>query len=173
MSPSSSSTARRSRSRRMGESVYGVLLLAKNVSAALIALLLLCAGGWASWLDVEPAVRGHERGVVRVEKCGQNECDGRFRPTGSTRVEARGVTLARPLAGDRSGEVPVALRADGTHRVVRTDPGGLLYASIPLGGALLLASLVVAGGLRMKRTALAAALLGAAILGGAWALLTL
>jgi hypothetical protein len=56
---------------------------------------------------------------------------------------------------------------------VRTDPGGLLYASIPLGGALLLASLVVAGGLRMKRTALVAALLGAAILGGAWALLTL
>lgn len=171
MSPSLGSTAKRSRTRRMGESAYGVLLFVKNLFVALLALLLLSAGAWASWGAVKPALHGAQRGTVQVRTCGQDDCEGRFRPA-EAGAGPRTVTLARPLAGDRSKAVPVALPANGSDRVVRTDPGGVLYAAIPLGGALLLISLVVAGGLRMRRTALAAALSGAVILGGAWALLT-
>jgi len=168
----SSGSAKRSRTRRMGESVYGALLLVKNVSAALLAALLLCAGAWASWFDVGPAVRGNESGQVRVDRCGKHQCNGSFRPAGSGRAGTRSVTLSRPLAGDRSRPVPVALTPHGKYDVVRTDLAGVLYGAMPLGGALLLVALVVAGGLRMKRTALVAALAGAGILGGAWALLS-
>jgi hypothetical protein len=36
---------------------------------------------------------------------------------------------------------------------MRSGPAGILYSWVPLGGALLLASVVVAGGLRLTRAA--------------------
>ncbi|MEK8172325.1 hypothetical protein NKH77_32975 [Streptomyces sp. M19] len=50
--------------------------------------------------------------------------------------------------GDR---VDVVLKPGG-HEAVRTGATGILHAWVPLGGALLLAALLVAGGLRMRRT---------------------
>jgi hypothetical protein len=52
----------------------------------------------------------------------------------------------------------------GSSHVVRTGPAGLLYAWVPLAGALLLASVVVAGGLRLTRAAWLMAGVGVAFL---------
>ncbi|MDF9813636.1 hypothetical protein M2266_002867 [Streptomyces sp. SPB162] len=52
-----------------------------------------------------------------------------------------------------------------------TGWAGVLYAWVPLGGALLLAALVLVGGLRMPRSAWTAGLAGAALMVAAFALL--
>jgi hypothetical protein len=51
---------------------------------------------------------------------------------------------------------------------VRDGLGGLLFAFLPLAGALLLAAVLVALGLRMPRTAWTMAVAGAALMGGAF-----
>ena len=53
----------------------------------------------------------------------------------------------------KKGEVYSVTVKPGSSDVVRSGPAGLLYAWVPLGGALLLASVVVAGGLRLTRVA--------------------
>ncbi|GAB2830958.1 hypothetical protein [Streptomyces daliensis] len=168
---SKSGGVKRSRTRRAGENAYGVLLLAKSALMVLIALLLLCAGVWTSWGTARPAMTGSERGTVRVERCGEDVCTGTFTPADSHRDVRERVTVAKTVSGKTGETLDVAVRP-GTDEVVRTGPAGILYAWVPFGGALLLASLVVAGGLRMRRTALALGVLGAATTAGAWALLT-
>lgn len=56
----------------------------------------------------------------------------------------------------------------GTDTGVRDGMGGLLFGFVPLGGALLLAAVVVALGLRLPRVAWTLAVAGAALLGGAF-----
>ena len=56
------------------------------------------------------------------------------------------------MAVDKGQTYTVVVKP-GSDEVVRSGPAGLLYAWVPLGGALLLASVVVAGGLRLPRLA--------------------
>lgn len=165
-----SQDTKRSRTRRLGESAFGVLLLARSGLMALIAGVLLVAGVWTSWGTAERMMAAEERGTVTVSACGDAECAGVFKPAGSGGKPEK-VTVARSVSGDTGERLEVAVKP-GTDHVVRTGPAGILYAWVPLGGALLLASLVVAGGLRMRRTAVAMGLCGALVMGGAWALLT-
>ncbi|MCF6522232.1 hypothetical protein [Streptomyces sp. JJ36] len=164
------STGRRSRLRRAGESAFGVLLVMKSGVMALLALLLVVAGVWTSLSDARPAMSAGsgERGTLVVRECGTEECRGRFEPAGDA-GPVPGVSIGTAVAAE--GErVPVALRP-GSREAVRTGAAGVLYAWVPLAGALVLGALVVAGGLRMVRTAWVMGLLGAGVMVGAFALL--
>lgn len=166
-----SSVVKRSRARRAGESAYGLLLVLKNTFLALLVLLLLVAGSWASWDTARFAMEAGtgELGTLRVERCGEEVCRGVFSPAdgGAPRGD---VTVGASVADGGGERLDVSLRPGGGE-AVRTDAAGVLYAWVPLAGGLLLASLVLAGGLRMRRTAWAAGLLGAAVLVGAFVLL--
>ncbi|MGP3976651.1 hypothetical protein ACTWQF_22105 [Streptomyces sp. 8N114] len=170
MSPRAAQTeARRSRMRRLGESAFGMLLLARAGLMALIALVLVVAGVWTSWDTATTAMSGAERGTVTVKKCGEDECTGTFLNKKTSKPEK--VTVSEFVSGGKGQTLDVAVQP-GTDHVIRTGPAGVLYAWVPLGGALLLASLVIAGGLRMRKTAVAIGVCGALIMGGAWALLS-
>jgi hypothetical protein len=164
--------------------MFGVLLLTRNIVLTLVALLLLVAGGWTSWQTARPALTGDVRGTVRIAKCGEEECAGTFTPeagggssagasgsAGSAGSRVRKVTIAESASGTVGERLQVALRP-GTGEAVRTGPSGALYGAVPLGGSLVLAALVFVGGMRMKRTALVLGLLGAALMGASWAVLT-
>jgi len=165
---STGSRPKRSRLRRLGEIAFGMLLLARAGLMALIALVLVVAGVWTSWDTATTAMSGSERGTVTVAKCGDDECTGTFRGAKTSKPER--VTVSEFVSGGKGQTVDVAVQP-GTDHVIRTGPAGILYAWVPLGGALLLASLVIAGGLRMKKTALLTGVCGALIMAGAWALL--
>ncbi|MGI5469208.1 hypothetical protein [Streptomyces sp. CA-132043] len=158
-------TKKRSRTRRAGESAFGLLLVLKNTLMALLALLLLVAGAWTSWNTAQYAmlVQAKERGTMTVAGCDDDRCWGPYVPTGGDGQRRAKVVLAETAAPEKGQRVEVTVEPD-TDRAVRTGPGGILYAWVPLGGALLLASLVVAGGLRMRRTAWAVGFSGAALL---------
>lgn len=162
--------AKRSRTRRAGESMFGVLLLTRNIVLTLLAVLLLVAGGWTSWQTAGPALRGDVRGTVRIAKCTEEECAGTFTPT-TGGGSGQKVTITESASGTVGERLQVALRPD-SNEVVRTGPSGALYGSVPLGGSLVLAALVFVGGMRMKRTALVLGLLGVALMGASWAVLT-
>ncbi|MDP9613051.1 hypothetical protein ACFV4E_15815 [Streptomyces hygroscopicus] len=164
---------KRSRTRRVGESAYGLLLLAKNAAMALIALLILVAGVWSSWGDAKPTMltKGLERGTVTVSDCDDEWCTGSFSPARAG-GEAHGRVRIDEAVTDGTGDrVPVALKP-GTDRAVRTGAAGILHAWVPFGGSLLLGSLVVAGGLGMRRTGWSMGLLGAVLVGASFATLT-
>ncbi|MBU3869409.1 hypothetical protein KN815_36730 [Streptomyces sp. 4503] len=170
----STGMTKRSRTRRAGESAYGLLLLAKNVAMGLVALLILVAGVWSSWDEAKPTMltKGLERGTVTVSDCGDDWCTGSFAPAragGATHGRVRVDKAVTDGTGDR---VPVALKP-GTDRAVRTGVAGILHAWVPFGGSLLLTSLIVAGGLGLRRTGWTMGLLGAALLGASFATLTL
>ncbi|MFI7099740.1 hypothetical protein ACIBK8_10320 [Streptomyces sp. NPDC050161] len=162
---SRTSAVKRSRTRRAGESAYGVVLLVRTGLLALLALLLLVAGVWTSWGTAQYAmlVKARERGTMTVAACADDRCTGPYVPTeGDGRRRAK-VSVAKVAAPDKGQRVEVTVRA-GTADAVRTGPAGILYAWVPFGGSLLLAALVVAGGLRWRRTAWAMGWCGAALL---------
>ncbi|WP_055548461.1 hypothetical protein [Streptomyces sp. NBRC 110028] len=169
----STGITKRSRTRRAGESVYGLLLLAKNVAMTLVTLLILVAGVWSSWGDAKPSMltKGLERGTLTVSRCDDNWCTGRFAP-GSRGGEARPEVRVDAAVTDGRGERLLVAVKPGKDEVVRTGAAGVLHAWVPFGGSLLLASLVVAGGLRMRRTAWGLGLAGVALLGASFATLT-
>lgn len=178
MSSSTSSSAstgavrqKRSRTRRAGESMFGMLLLARNIVLTLVAVLLLVAGGWTSWQSAQPALSGDTRGTVRIAECGEEKCAGTFTPAAGGESRPKKVRVAESASGTVGERLQVALRP-GTNEAVRTGPAGALHAALPLGGALVLSALVFLGGMRMKRTALVLGLTGAASMGASWALLT-
>ncbi|MET7933846.1 hypothetical protein [Streptomyces sp. NPDC005322] len=169
----STGMTKRSRTRRAGESAYGLLLLAKNVAMALVALLILVAGMWSSWADAKPAMltKGLERGTVTMADCGDDWCTGSFtaaRPGGDSHGRVRIDEAVTDGVGDR---VPVVVKP-GTDEAVRTGAAGVLHAWAPFAGSLLLSALVIAGGLGMRRTAWALGLLGTALMGASFATLT-
>lgn len=168
---SSTSTVKRSRTRRAGESAYGMLLLARNILLVLVSLLLLVGGGWTSWKTAGPALTGDQRGTVEVAKCVEDECSGAFTPTSGGGSAVKRVTIPESASGEVGVQLQVALKP-GAKEAVRTGPAGALYGAVPFGGALMLAALVVGGGLRWRRTALVLGLLGVALTGASWALLT-
>jgi hypothetical protein len=158
--------ARRSRARRAGESAYGALLLARLIFMGLLVLLLLTAGVRTSWETAQHAMvsDGRERGTLTLRACDRELCVGSFAPetgeSGGTGTARDEVVLRQSIGREAGESLSVALRP-GTNEAVRTGLAGTLYAWLPLTGALLLAAIVIAGGLRMYRTAWATA--GAAL----------
>lgn len=166
-----STVVRRSRARRAGESAFGLLLVLKNTLMALLAVLLVVAGVWTSWATARPAMfeEAGERGTFTVQRCEDDLCRGVFAPDdGGERRE--GVSISASVASQGEERLRVAFLPE-RQEAVRTDPAGVLYAWVPLAGGLLLASLVLAGGLRMRRTAWVAGVLGAGMMVGAFVLL--
>jgi hypothetical protein len=163
---------RRSRTRRAGESAYGLLLVVKNVVMTGVALLLLVGGVWTSWGTAQHAMltKGRERGTVTIAKCDSDTCWGPFVPADRGAPDRPKVTIDKRVTHKTGERLLVAVKP-GTDEVVRTGWGGVLHAWVPLAGSFMLAALVVAGGLRMRRTAWALGLLGAALLGASFAML--
>ncbi|MER5217251.1 hypothetical protein ABT063_43695 [Streptomyces sp. NPDC002838] len=134
-----------------------------------VAALILIAGVWASWGSAQHVMltKGRERGTVEVTRCGEDTCSGPYTPlsTGST---ARKSVVIEHTAAVRKGQTYTVVVKPGSDDVVRSGPAGVLYAWVPLGGALLLASVVVAGGLRRTRVAWVMAGSGIALLTAAF-----
>lgn len=146
-------TTQRSRARKAGESAFGALLLARLTLLGLLALFLVIAGVWAS-LDTARQVMASsaERGTMTLRDCTADACTGPFVPSQNDGGHRDAVTLAQTIAREEGEELTVAVLPD-TDEALRAGAPGVLYAWLPLTGALLLASLVIAGGLRMFRTA--------------------
>ncbi|MDX3239923.1 hypothetical protein PV392_30385 [Streptomyces sp. ME03-5709C] len=159
---------KRSLARRTAESAWGLMLVGRIVLLSAVVLVMLAAGVWTSWKTAQHVMltKGREQGTMTVSACGPDTCTGPFVPTGLG--SARGKVTIDKAVTRRTGErIPVAVKP-GTDEVVRSGLAGVLHAWIPLGGALLLAALVLAGGLRRPRTAWTAAAAGAALLGAAF-----
>lgn len=159
---------KRSRSRRTAETAWGLVLLSRVVVAVLVALLILVSGGWDSWRTAQHLVlkKGREQGTVTLASCGDTVCTGPFTPSGTATARPR-VKVSLPIRHHVGAKVRVVIEP-GTDTGVRAGWGGLLFALVPLGGALLLAAVVLAGGARMRRTGWGLALAGAALLAGAF-----
>ncbi|OEJ39427.1 hypothetical protein AR457_20685 [Streptomyces agglomeratus] len=144
------------------------LLYARRAAMAGIAVLLLVAGVRSSWGAAQHVMlaKGREHGTMTVAACGSGTCTGPYVPDGPTARHPR-VTIDKSVAAKKGVRIPVVLKP-GTTEAVRAGAPGILHAWAPLGGSLLLAALVVAGGLRMTRLAWGATLAGGALLGGAF-----
>jgi hypothetical protein len=162
---------KRSRSRRIAEGAWGLVLLARVVGVSALVVLLLASGAWDSWRTAHFVMltKGRERGTMTLVSCGDSTCTGPFSPQGSATARPK-VSISLPIRHRTGDHVPVAVEP-GTDKVVRAGWGGILFAWVPLGGALLLSAVVIAGGLRMRRTAWGFAAAGAALLAGAFLLL--
>ncbi|MEU4203449.1 hypothetical protein [Streptomyces sp. NPDC045470] len=172
--PSSKKRSRpvkRSRTRRMGESAYGLLLVARMGLMGALALLLLVAGVWTSWNTARYAmlVEARERGTMTVTACHEDRCTGPYLPLEGSRRRTQ-VSMAAAAAPDRGEQVEVTVKP-GTDRAVRIGAGGVLHAWVPFAGSLLLAALVVAGGMKLRRTAWVMGLMGTVLLGATFAAL--
>ncbi|MEU2775126.1 hypothetical protein ABZ646_19810 [Streptomyces sp. NPDC007162] len=124
------------------------------VAMGAVAVLILVGGVWGSWGTAQHVMltKGKERGTVTVASCGADTCTGPFTPV-STGASARSRVVIGKSVAVRKGQTYDVIVKPGTEDVVRSGPAGILYSWVPLGGALLLASVVVAGGLRLTRVA--------------------
>ncbi|MEU9450611.1 hypothetical protein [Streptomyces sp. NPDC048277] len=124
------------------------------VSMGAVAVLILVAGVWGSWGSAQHVMltKGKEQGTVKVTACGADSCTGPFTPV-SSGASARSRVVIDKSVAVRKGQTYDVIVKPGTEDVVRSGPAGILYSWVPLGGALLLASVVVAGGLRLSRVA--------------------
>ncbi|WP_338672310.1 hypothetical protein V1460_04690 [Streptomyces sp. SCSIO 30461] len=140
----------------------------RRAATVLVAVLLLAAGVWSSWGTAQHVVlsKGREHGTLTVVRCGAETCTGPFDPEGSPGA-LDGMTIDRSVAVARGDRLDVVVKP-GTDEVVRAGWPGALHAWVPLGGALLLAALVIGGGLRLTRVAWGAAAAGGALLLGAF-----
>ncbi|MEV1045299.1 hypothetical protein [Streptomyces sp. NPDC049916] len=141
-----------------------VVLAGRRFAMGLVALVLLVAGVWSSWDAAHHIVlaKGREHGTVTVTECGGERCTGRYEPDATSPARAR-VTVERSVAAEEGDRFPVVVKP-GTDVVIRTGVPGFLHAWMPFGGAMVLAALVIGGGLRMPRTAWGAGVAGAALL---------
>ncbi|GGV50131.1 hypothetical protein GCM10010293_61050 [Streptomyces griseoflavus] len=134
-----------------------------------VAALILIAGVWASWGTAQHVMltKGRERGTVEVARCEAGTCSGPYAPLSQGSQPRAEVRLERSVAV-REGRTYTVVLKPGGEEGVRSGPAGVLYAWVPLGGALLLASVVVAGGLSRTRAGWVMALSGAALLTAAF-----
>ncbi|MFF7446228.1 MULTISPECIES: hypothetical protein [unclassified Streptomyces] len=134
-----------------------------------VAVLILIAGVWASWGTAQHVMltKGRERGTIEVTRCGARTCTGPYTPVSQGSRPRERVVIEKTVAVERGGTYPVVLKPSSDD-VVRSGPAGILYAWVPLGGALLLASVVVAGGLGRTRGAWVMAGAGVALLTAAF-----
>ncbi|MGW8064623.1 hypothetical protein ACVV2G_20710 [Streptomyces ziwulingensis] len=145
---------------------YAVLRFGRIAVMGTVAALILIAGVWASWGTAQHVLltKGREQGTVEVTRCGGGVCSGPYAPVTAGSQPRERVVLEDSVAVAQGRTYAVVVKPGGDG-AVRSGPAGVLYAWVPLGGALLLASVVVAGGLRRTRAAW--------VLGGAgFALLT-
>ncbi|MFI2379580.1 hypothetical protein ACH5AO_31675 [Streptomyces sp. NPDC018964] len=146
-----------------------VLRFGRFAAMGTVVALILIAGVWASWGTAQHAMltKGRERGTVTVARCGAATCTGSYAPLSPGSQPRAEVVLEGSVAVVEGRTYTVVLKPGGTD-AVRAGPAGVLYAWVPLGGALLLASVVVAGGLLRTRVAWVMALSGAALLTAAF-----
>ncbi|MEU0739035.1 hypothetical protein [Streptomyces sp. NPDC006134] len=119
-----------------------------------VTVLILIAGVWASWGSAQHVMltKGREQGAVEVARCGGGTCEGPYTPVSVGSQPRERVVLEDSVAVAEGERYAVVLKPGGDE-AVRSGPAGVLYAWVPLGGALLLAAVVVAGGLRRTRAA--------------------
>ncbi|QCD56385.1 hypothetical protein CEB94_17075 [Streptomyces hawaiiensis] len=146
-----------------------VLRFLRFAAMGTVAVLILIAGVWASWGAAQHVMltKGRERGTVDVVRCGPDTCSGPYTPLSEGSLPRSRVVLERSVAVEKGRTYTVVMKPGGDD-AVRSGPAGVLYAWIPLGGALLLASVVVAGGLLRTRVAWVMALSGVALLTAAF-----
>ncbi|MFJ7302287.1 hypothetical protein [Streptomyces sp. NPDC099088] len=134
-----------------------------------VTLLILVAGVWASWGTAQHVMlgKGRERGTLAVVSCADGTCWGPFTPSSPGYRARDRVRIGQEPAVRKGRTYAVTVKPD-SDEVVRSGPAGLLYAWSPLAGALLLASVVVAGGLRLTRVAWVMAGAGLALLTAAF-----
>ncbi|WP_077799971.1 hypothetical protein [Streptomyces sp. JHA26] len=146
-----------------------VLRFGRVVVMGVVTGLILIAGVWASWGTAQHVMltKGRERGTVEVARCGGGSCSGPYVPV-SAGSRARERVVFEDSVAVSAGRTYAVVVKPGGDDVVRSGPAGVLYAWVPLGGALLLASVVVAGGLRRTRVAWVLAGSGVALLTAAF-----
>uniref|UniRef100_A0AAU2V7X1 Integral membrane protein n=1 Tax=Streptomyces sp. NBC_00003 TaxID=2903608 RepID=A0AAU2V7X1_9ACTN len=144
------------------------LLYVRRAAMALVAALLVVAGFWSSWGTAQHVVltKGRDHGTLTVTRCADDVCTGPYQPSPGSSPHA-GMTIAESVAARRGEHLEVVVKP-GTTEAVRSGPAGILYAWLPLAGALLLAALVIGGGVRMPRTAWVTGLVGAATMAAAF-----
>ncbi|MFF9146256.1 hypothetical protein ACWGBV_35320 [Streptomyces sp. NPDC055051] len=135
----------------------------RNAAMVLVAVLLVVAGVWASWGSAQHVLlaKGREHGTLTVAGCTDEMCSGAYAPDDAG-APRRTLTIERSVAAGPGAVIPVVVKP-GTDEGVRTGWGGGLHAWLPLGGALVLAAPLLAGGLRLRRTAWSLAGAGAAL----------
>ncbi|MFD9500352.1 hypothetical protein [Streptomyces sp. NPDC060035] len=145
-------------------SSHRLLAHGRMFAAGCLVLLVLVAGAWTSWNTAHHIVlaKGREHGTMTVTGCGEDVCTGSFTPDAES-GKRPGVTIERSVAVKKGARFPVVVKP-GTGDVVRTGTPGFLHAWVPLGGALVLAALVIGGGMRLTRTAWGTGIAGAALL---------
>ncbi|WP_310431771.1 hypothetical protein [Streptomyces sp. 3330] len=134
-----------------------------------VAVLILIAGVWGSWGSAQHVMltKGREQGTVRLTRCGEDTCAGPYTPVSAGSTARARVEIEKSVAVRKGGIYTVVIKP-GSDEVVRSGPAGVLYAWVPLGGALLLASVVVAGGLGRVRAGWVLAGTGVALLTAAF-----
>ncbi|WP_307163764.1 hypothetical protein [Streptomyces rishiriensis] len=153
-----------------GNSVPATALrLGRLVAMGAITVLLLLAGVWGSWGSAQHVMltKGREQGTVEVTRCGEDTCAGPYTPLSAGSTARARVVIEKSVAVRKGGVYTVVIKP-GSDEVVRCGPAGVLYAWVPLGGALLLASVVVAGGLGRVRVGWVLAGSGIALLTAAF-----
>lgn len=142
-----------------------VVRVSRVLGTLAIVLLILVAGVWASWHNAQQVMltKGRESGTVTITRCDDDICTGPYTPrsVGST---ARARVVIDKSVAVRKGSTYDVIVKPGTDEVLRSGTGGVLFAWLPFGGALLLAAVLVAGGLRKSGLAKLLALAGVLLL---------
>ncbi|WP_037888241.1 hypothetical protein [Streptomyces viridochromogenes] len=146
-----------------------VLRFGRVAAMGTVAVLILIAGVWASWGSAQHVMltKGRESGTIEVTRCGADTCSGPYSPISAGSQPRRSVVIEKNVAV-RQGQTYAVVVKPGSDDVVRSGPAGVLYSWVPFGGALLLASVVVAGGMRRTRPAWVLAGAGIALLTAAF-----
>ncbi|MER5429248.1 hypothetical protein [Streptomyces sp. NPDC002588] len=148
----SPSHRRRGSSRRTRAASSAALRFGRLAAMGVVAVLILFAGVWGSWGTAQQVMltKGRERGTVAVAQCAGETCWGPYTPVSAGSTARARVEIEKSVAVKKGQTYAVVVEPDGDE-VVRSGPAGILFAWVPLGGALLLASVVVAGGLGRAR----------------------
>ncbi|MEU9054212.1 hypothetical protein AB0D37_27980 [Streptomyces sp. NPDC048384] len=151
------------------QGAFTALRFGRLAAMGTVAVLILIAGVWASWGSAQHVMlkKGRESGTIEVTRCGADSCSGPYTPISAGSQPRESVVIEKNVAV-RKGQTYTVVIKPGGDSVVRSGPAGILYSWVPLGGALLLASVVVAGGLRRTRLAWVMAGSGVALLTAAF-----
>ncbi|WP_443072295.1 hypothetical protein [Streptomyces sp. NBC_01485] len=155
--------------RTQNASAVAALRFGRLAAMGTVAGLILLAGVWGSWGTAYQVMltKGREQGTVAVTRCGEDTCAGPYTPVSAGSAARARVVLEKSVAVRKGRTYAVVLRPS-SDEAVRSGPAGILFAWVPLGGALLLASVVVAGGLGRIRVGWLLAGSGVALLTAAF-----
>ncbi|GGZ16427.1 hypothetical protein GCM10010365_40520 [Streptomyces poonensis] len=158
-----------SASRKTRQGTQAVLRFGRLAAMGAVTALILIAGVWASWGTAQHVLltKGRERGTVEVTRCDEGMCRGPYTPVSEGSKARESVEIEDSVAVAEGRTYAVVLKPS-SGEAVRSGAGGMLYAWVPLSGALLLASVVVAGGLRRTRAAWVMAVSGIVLLTAAF-----